>query len=544
MSQHGAYILARYSTDNQNPDSIEVQVDKCTDWCRAHSLPVLGIYADYAVSGMRDSRPQQSRMMEDLRSGGADTVVIYDQSRMFRKMTAWFALREELESLGVTVVSVTQPQIGGDLRDPTNFLTEGSMALFNQIWALQTRQKVMAKMQFMARQGLHTGGTPPLGYCVQDGRLKINDAEAAIVHRIFAEYASGKTYKAIIDGLNADGIRTRGGKQFGSNSLHDLLKNERYIGILTYGRTSRRPDGRRNSHGAVPDGVIRLEHAVPAIINQETWDAVQAKLVRNRQIKAGRPGSVRDYPLRGKVYCELCKKAMIISTSTNASRTKYYYYTCSGKQRLHNCDLRPIRADELEHSVATAVRSILGSPHNMGRLLQILRDERDKLSDSAAAKLQALVNRKAAISRQLDAATDAVLKGLVSPTLQAKIQGLEAEKANLDTNMRQLKQAVTASRVPEQQLQHILDTIIKSCASDDAILLSVVSRVEVGPEHITIWTILDTDHDGCLNPTAEAVPISLGDTPPAPRRSKLRIASLLLLSKSNPLRWASIWLWV
>lgn len=121
--------------------------------------------------------------------------------------------------MGVTVVSVTQPQIGGDLSDPTNFLTEGSMALFHQIWALQTRQKVMAKMQFMARQGLHTGGTPPLGYCVQDGRLKINDAEAAIVRRIFAEYASGKTYKAIIDGLNADGMRTRGGKQFRSNKI-------------------------------------------------------------------------------------------------------------------------------------------------------------------------------------------------------------------------------------------------------------------------------------------------------------------------------------
>lgn len=161
--EHGAFILARYSTDRQNPDSIEVQVEKCSEWCRQHELPVLGVYADYATSGMKDNRPQQMRMMEDLRAGQADTVVIYDQSRMFRKLTAWFAFRDELEAMGASVVSVTQPNIGGDLRDPTNFLTEGSMALFNQIWALQTRQKVMEKMQYMARQGLHTGGTPPLG---------------------------------------------------------------------------------------------------------------------------------------------------------------------------------------------------------------------------------------------------------------------------------------------------------------------------------------------------------------------------------------------
>ena len=265
MTQHGAYILARYSTDRQNPDSIEVQVQKCTDWCQKEGLPILGIYADYAVSGMKDTRPQQSRMMDDLRMGGADTVVIYDQSRMFRKMTAWFEFRAELETMGATVISVTQPQIGGDLRDPTNFLTEGSMALFNQIWALQTRQKVIAKMEFMARQGLLTGGVPPEGYHFRDGHLEIQVDEAATVRRIFEEYASGKTYKGIIDGLNADGIRTRGGKQFGSNSLHDLLKNERYIGTLTYGRAPRRPDGRRNSHGAVPDGIIRLEHAIPAL---------------------------------------------------------------------------------------------------------------------------------------------------------------------------------------------------------------------------------------------------------------------------------------
>lgn len=80
MLQHGAYILARYSTDNQNPDSIEVQVERCTEWCKTNSLPVLGVYADYAVSGMKDTRPQQSRMMAELREGGADTVVIYDQS--------------------------------------------------------------------------------------------------------------------------------------------------------------------------------------------------------------------------------------------------------------------------------------------------------------------------------------------------------------------------------------------------------------------------------------------------------------------------------
>lgn len=62
-NQHGAYILARYSTDRQNPDSIEVQVQKCSRWCSEQGLPILDIFPDMAISGMKDERPQYNRMM-------------------------------------------------------------------------------------------------------------------------------------------------------------------------------------------------------------------------------------------------------------------------------------------------------------------------------------------------------------------------------------------------------------------------------------------------------------------------------------------------
>ena len=52
MKTHGAFISARYSTDNQNPDSIEVQVSKCSEWCQQHQIPILGVYADMAISGL------------------------------------------------------------------------------------------------------------------------------------------------------------------------------------------------------------------------------------------------------------------------------------------------------------------------------------------------------------------------------------------------------------------------------------------------------------------------------------------------------------
>ena len=496
--QHGAFINARYSTDNQNPDSIEVQVSKCTEWCRDNGLPILGIFADEATSGMKDTRPQYEAMMQQLRQGFADTVVIYDQSRMFRKMTAWFSFRDELSAMGVRVISVTQPAIGKDLRDPMNFVTEGSIALFNQMHALITRQKVMEKMRFMARNGQHTGGMPALGYVVEDGRLVICEEEAATVRRIFAEYAAGKSYRQIIEGLNADGIRTKRGNTFGANSLHDLLHNEKYIGVLTYGAMPYREDGTRNTHSRDGADVIRIEDAIPPIVDRALFERVQQKLTLRKRQQGGRPHINREYPLRGKVFCAECKAAMTVSIS----HQRYYYYRCTGKKRLHTCDAAPIAVDELEQLVAKTLREVFGAPGNVDGLLRILRDQAQQLQGSAVTRLQALINQERDISVKLNNALDAVLSGLASPALKDRITDLETQKAAVERDIRTLKANVDASALPEQRLREILETIIHSTVADPTALLSVVYRVEVGRDTITIWTILDADPDGDVNFTS------------------------------------------
>ena len=502
----GAMIGARYSTDNQNPDSIEVQVQKCREWCHQHNIPILGIFADEATSGMKDTRPQYENMMMQLRQGIGDMVVIYDQSRMFRKMTAWFAFRDELTAMGVQVISVTQPGIGKDLRDPTSFLTEGSMALFNQIWALQSRQRTMEKMRFMARNGQHTGGKPALGYQVKDGRLEICEEEAAIVRRIFSEYADGKSYREIIAGLNRDGLKTKRGNSFGNNSLHDLLHNEKYIGVLTYGGAPYREDGTRNTHGKPSENAIRIEDAIPAIIDKEVFETVQQRMAQNKHQQGGRPPKKREYPLKGKVFCGECKSAMTISTS----RKEYYYYRCTGKKRLHICEASPISADYLENRVAEALRMILGKPEEISGLIRILRDQAEQLQAGSVSRLENLIQQEREVTAKLNNAVEAVLNGLASQTIKDRIQELEQQKAAIARDMRQLKAAVDASAIPEQRLRDILDIIISSTDEDPTLLLSIVYRVEVSHDKITIWTMLDSDPNGTVDETDEGVTITLG----------------------------------
>ncbi len=503
---HGAFINARYSTDNQNPDSIEVQVDKCTQWCHTNNLPILGVFADEATSGMKDSRPQYEKMMEQLRLGMADTVVIYDQSRMFRKMTAWFAFRDALTAMGVSVVCVTQPMIGKDLRDPTNFLTEGSMALFNQIWALQSRQKTIEKMRFMARNGQHTGGKPALGYVVENGRLVIQEAEAAVVRRIFQEYAAGSSYKEIIDGLNADGLKTKRGNPFGANSLHDLLHNEKYIGTLVYGASPYREDGTRNTHQKNSTDVIRIENAIPQIVDTELFEKVQKKMELNKRQQGGRPPQKRDYPLKGKVYCADCKSAMSIAISHG----KYYYYKCSGKKRTHQCKAKPIAVDELENIVIDAVRKLLSDPVNANNLLTILREQTSQIQAGAVTTLKNLISERNNLRKKLDNATDAVLNGLSSPTLLSKITELEQQLAQTESQMRLLKTSVDASTLPEEKLKEIISYVVENKNADPSALLSIVYRVEVGEDVINIWTMLDSDPSGTFEEDESGLLITPG----------------------------------
>lgn len=502
---HGAFILARYSTDNQNADSIEVQVSKCSDWCNAQSLPILGIYADYAVSGMKDTRPQYEAMMAALRADQADTVVIYDQSRMFRDMTLWFNFRRDLERMGVSVHSVTQPNIGGDLKNPAVFLEESVWAVFNQLHVLQTTQKVNAAKQRKARLGEHNGGIPPLGYKVVDKHLQIDEAEAAVVRRIFREYAQGSSYKSIIDGLNRDGQKTKRGNAFGSNSLHDLLHNEKYTGVLTYGGKPYRPDGTRNTHGASGPDAIRTEEAVPPIISRELFDAVQERMAKNKHAQGGRPGTKRDYPLKGKVFCGLCKAAVYVSTSKKI----YDYYKCGGKKNGNGCEGVIYSVDKLEEAVAAALRSHLGSPTLTDTLAETLRAEAQKFQGDAVTRYQRLQQQELELTRKLDNAADAILDGLASPTLKKRVADLESQLAALRRELKSLRTQAESTDIPLDRLRELLHLALSP--ENTAALLSIVTRVEIYPDRLEIYTILDPDPTKPTDYTAPGIAVTNTD---------------------------------
>lgn len=486
--KHGAYILARYSTENQSEASIEVQVERCTEWCNQHSISVLDVFADRAISGMKETRPEYQRMMQALYAGGADTVVIYDQSRMFRNMVYWFQFRETLQRIGVHVVSVTQPTVGGDLSDPAVFLNEGVTALFNQMWVLQTQQKVREGVRQRAKSGKHTGGTPALGYRVENERLVVDEKEAETVRLIFGLYAAGHGYMDIIRELNRRGLKTKRGNAFGKNSVHDLLKNEKYVGRALFGGKPIGYNGSRNSHATRSGG---LETECPAIVSQELFDAVQKKLSQNRK-SPGRSVVKMDQPLKGKVFCGDCGSAMTICYVTPPkTHERYAYYKCAAKKRGLSCPSKMIRKDELEDMVSTAVLDMLGNPAAKENLLEVLRKQRDEITLTSAPRLDALKSELSTLQKKIKNSVAAIMDGLSSPELIAQTNAAEARKAEIEEEIKTLEESIEHSGISDKVLPGLLDKLIKNAKTNASALLSAVVRVEVYEETIKIWTIFD-----------------------------------------------------
>jgi hypothetical protein len=192
--------------------------------------------------------------------------------------------------------------------------------------------------------------------------------------------------------------------------------------------------------------------------------------------------------LKGKVFCGDCKAAMSVSISQQT----YYYYKCSAKKRTHQCTAKPIAVDLLEQTVADIVRSYLGCRDNIEQLIDVLKEQRARIVDGAATTMARLVQERAAISAKLEHAAEAILSGLSSPTLTAKVAELERQKDLIDAQAQSLKQSVDAATIPETKLRETLDLLLSSKSTDIRAILSIVYRVEVYEDRIDVWTILDT----------------------------------------------------
>lgn len=283
-------IYARYSDDTQDPRSIDDQVRLCREHAERAGLgAVIGVYADYALTGAAlRTRPEAIRLIADARTGAFDGVLIEALDRLSRDQEDIAAIHKRLSFAGIKLVSVAEGEI--------NELHIGLKGTMNALFLKDLAAKVRRGQAGRAAAGSTPGGRA-YGYRVVReidargelvrGKRAIDEGEAQIVRRIYAEYIAGKSPRAIAIGLNRDRVPAPSGGAWNPNSVaggrsrgSGILWNEIYAGRLVYNRTRfvRDPEtGKRLSRPNPPALWIRAEVPDLAIIDAATWAAAQAR---------------------------------------------------------------------------------------------------------------------------------------------------------------------------------------------------------------------------------------------------------------------------
>lgn len=415
-----AAAYARYSTDHQTSSSIEYQMRKITEYCDKNGIEIVRRYADEAYSGTNMNRPAFRQLCEDARSHAFQAVVIYDITRGSRDISDWFSFRKEMAVIGVQVISV-EDNIG-DIMNPSSFLQEFISVGLGQHHVLVSRQKSMDSIATKAKTGVFLGGVPNYGYDIVDGQYVINHAEAAVVRKIFSMYSSGSSYEQILEKIGT--VYGKRGRPIGKNSLHYILKSERYIGVYTWCKRHVKIMGKWA--GGVPnENAVRIEGAIPRIIDDETWERVQRRM-NNRKNRAANKAK-RDYLLSGLIECTECGAAYVGHTSTNTKGYSTRCYICGNKYRTHTCTAKNINADDIETAVVQNVKMYL-----LGLDFEKMAVEIADRINSASPDLKEERIELADINAQLANGTKAILKGLDYPELQTEMFKLRVRKSELE----------------------------------------------------------------------------------------------------------------
>ncbi len=336
-------------------------------------------YNDGGCSGGNLERPALQRLLQDIKDGKIDCIVVYKIDRLTRSLLDFSKIITLLDEHKCSFVAVTQ-----------SFNTSNSMGRlmlnvllsFAQYERELTSERIRDKYEASSKLGIWMGGYPPLGYDPKDRELVINNKEAKIVEKIYQTFMETESVADTVRAMNSQGHKTKtwvaasgkvyNGGVFTKRAVLYILQNPIYAG--------------KTSH----KGKIYQGQHKP-IIKPDLWEKVQ-NLFTRKETRVIKPiNRLSAAPLlKGIFYCGCCGSKMTPSYSMKRNGSRYRYYICSSKKRLANesCTVGSIAAAEVEKAVTDQVLRLLAKPEIITHVIAINAnsEEAERLEDVQIVK--------------------------------------------------------------------------------------------------------------------------------------------------------------
>lgn len=437
-----ACIYCRVSTSAQEREgtSLATQEERCRAYVAAkgYTLDEAHVIIEQHSGGDLYHREGINRVLMACQRGEVDVVVAWDLDRVTRDSHHWGFIASSISYAGARIELVNVA-----LDDtPIGRMVQGIQAGAAELERAKIAKRTQDGRQAALREGrLMPGAKTLYGYNTvpreqvfgTKARVvkvrEINDETAAVVRRIFAEYAAGLSVRKIAQRLGRDRIRTPGGRNDGrawhATTINDILRNPAYGG---------RPVANMPKGGAYrdyySDKVVPLpSDTTPAIVSWEVFTACQKLLSTGKSRSPGRLHRPDLAVAREHVRCGYCGRKMAARTRKRGVNSCGSYYFCpQGKINPDDCPMRKIGVVKVDQAARAFVLKHLGDPLLLEE--EFARTRADRLAEGHLDNLDrrlAEIERERANNADLYARLGSAVEDLVLPRLAA----LDAEKQSL-----------------------------------------------------------------------------------------------------------------
>lgn len=430
-----AVIYARYSCERQTEQSIEGQLRECYAYAEKHDITIIGEYIDRAISGTSDNREHFQQMIADSDGRIFDAVLVYKIDRFARNRYDSAIYKSRLKKNGVKVLYAKESIPDG----PEGIILESLLEGMAEYYSAELSQKVTRGMRENALKCLSTGGMTAMGYKITPEKTFVIDEDAAnIVRQIFEMYDDGMTVAQICDKLNSLGKKSPRGVAFSTNSVRQILENEKYVGVYK-----------------CMD--IRIEDGIPAIIDRDLFDRVQKRIVSRKYAPAHYKAKT-EYLLSGKLYCGKCGAGMTGESATGRLGDKHYYYSCTNKKKHKSCDKKSVVKDWLENLVVSeTVKNVL----QPDRIDYIAKRCAELYAQNCAddTELKIMEKQLSDTNKSIVNIIKAIEAGIISANTNARLAELEQLQSNLEKDIR--LHGIKRPKVSESNVKYMLNSFVR-----------------------------------------------------------------------------------
>lgn len=362
-------------------------------------IVVVSERVDDGYSGSSFERPAFKLMLEDIRKGVVDCVIVKDLSRFGREyIDAGRYIERLFPALGVRFIAINDgyDSLGG--KGQPDEIIIPFKNLINDAYCRDISVKIRSHLEVKRKNGEFIGSFAPYGYQKDEdsrNRLVIDPVAAGTVRDIFRMKLHGMSQDAIADRLNGTSVlspmeyknasgssyqtsfRTGERAQWSAVTVRRILENECYIGNLVQGRQTT-PNHKVKKPTVKPEAEwVRIEKSHEPVISDRDFAIVQRLLKMDTRMS---PGQAEVYPLAGMAVCADCGAAMV-RKNVCAGGKRYRYYVCSRNKETKECTSHRIAVERLEaavlHLLKVQISNVLDLKQAMGKVSGIPFQELD-----------------------------------------------------------------------------------------------------------------------------------------------------------------------